>query len=269
MKRARLKRGKRNLLTAALVALGLLSVVTACDEPAKPKAPGAASAASAVASAAPSDEPLVLSPGGQLAGFEVAPGKFAIPVGPRLFVEPGKGVGPIRFGATTKTIERLMDLKCQIKTATQCTFITAAIEFKLKDGALVEILIHRIQRPSTPDRLGEPRRFGIFNGALPKQVTLGMYRGLVMEAMGTPLRVDAITEPNPFDTFEVAHFDGVSLEFDRLANGNNVLGGVILRPAGSPLPPVSSSPLSAAPAPSGSAAPTPSAASAAPSAASH
>src|SRR5262245_18834978 len=43
---------------------------------------------------------------------EVAPSSWPMPSGLRLAILAGKGVGPIRFGATVATIERLMDLPC-------------------------------------------------------------------------------------------------------------------------------------------------------------
>ncbi|MCB9590855.1 MAG: hypothetical protein H6718_35955 [Polyangiaceae bacterium] len=222
---------------------GVLS--TACNED---KASG--SVASAKASAvAPSATavPLTQSRGNELTGFEVAPGKFAIPVGPRLILEPGKGAGPVRFGATVETIERQMGFKCQDLSATFCGMTTAAIDFLLKDGKVNEIHVHRIQRPSSPARDGARRVYGVFNGRLIKDISMGQFRGLVDEALGKPLRVDKITEENAFGTYEIAHYAGVSLEFDHLKNNNNVLGGVILRPFDAPLPPVATKPLSVPP----------------------
>ncbi|MCA9630618.1 MAG: hypothetical protein KC766_23265 [Myxococcales bacterium] len=221
-----------------------LSLSIACDDGEKPSgASASASVAAASASAASSQHPNY-----QLSGFEVAPGKFAIPVGPRLLLEPGKGAGPVRFGATVETIERQMGMKCQDLSPTFCGITTAAIDFVLTDGKVSEIRVHRIQRPSTPDRSGTPRLYGVFNGKLIKNVSLGMYRGLVKEALGEPLRSDTISEPNAFGTYEIDHYQGMSLEFDRLKNNNNVLGGVILRPMDAPLPPVATKPLSTPPA---------------------
>ncbi len=216
----------------------------ACD---KDEAPTAASPKASVAAPSASGVPLTQAPGNELTGFEVAPGKFAIPVGPRLLLEPGKGAGPVRFGATVETIERQMGMKCQDLSPTFCGITTAAIDFVLTDGKVSEIRVHRIQRPSTPDRKGGPRVYGVFNGKLVKDLSMGMFRGLVSDALGKPLRVDTITEPNDFGTYEIAHYQGMSLEFDRLKNGNNVLGGVVLRPFDTPLPPVATRPLSTPP----------------------
>ncbi|MGE0322405.1 MAG: hypothetical protein AB7S68_08880 [Polyangiaceae bacterium] len=230
-----------------LTCLGLTASLlsTACDND-KPSAP-VASAKASVAAPSASAVPLTQSPGNELTGFEVAPGKFAIPVGPRLLLEPGKGAGPVRFGATVETIERQMQMKCQDLSPTFCGITTAAIDFVLTDAKVSEIRVHRIQRPSSPDRKGGPRVYGVFNGRLIRDISMGQYRGLVNEALGKPLRVDTITEPNAFGTFEIAHYQGFSVEYDRLKNGNNVLGGVILRPFDTALPPVAAKPLSLPP----------------------
>lgn len=245
------------LRDARWLGLVLCLASVACEKNEQPSATTASAKASA---AVPSGSAVALSesPGNALTGFEVAPGKFAIPVGPRLLLEPGKGAGPVRFGATLETVERQMQMKCQLVSPTFCGITTAAIDFVLTDGTVSEIRVHRIQRPSTPDRNGDPRVYGVFNGKLIKNLSPGVFKGVVIEALGQPTRVDTISEPNAFGTFEIAHYPGMSLEFDRLKNDNNVLGGIILRPFDAPLPPVATKPLSvppvipAAPAPSAS-----------------
>jgi hypothetical protein len=148
-----------------------------------------------------------------------------------LAIEAGKGVGPIRLGATVATIERLMAAPCEVKTADACRYIRRAVEFDLKNGVTDRIVVHRHDRPAGPDATGQPQVYGFFNGGIPPGVGLGMLPSAVKELMGEPQRVEKVTTQNDFDTIERAFYPGLELEFDTYKNGNVMLGGVIISKA--------------------------------------
>src|SRR5690349_10954966 len=151
---------------------------------------------------------------------------------------PGKGFGPIRFGAHIDTIERLIGEPCEEKRDLEggkqlCRFSAQAVDFVLKDGGAVEMRAHRLGRPFKP----EPKLdYGIFNGRFESGVAFGMVAPAVRELMGTPKSTRSIEGDNPNHTVEVFEYDGATLEFDRISENSVVLGGVILKapPAGVP-----------------------------------
>jgi hypothetical protein len=145
-----------------------------------------------------------------------------------LAIEAGKGVGPIRLGATVATIERLMAAPCEVKTVDACRYITRAVEFDLKNGVTERIVVHRHDRPAGPDAKGQPQVYGFFNGGIPPGVGLGMLPSAVKELMGEPLRVEKVTSQNDFDTIERTFYPGLELEFDIYKNGKEMLGAVII-----------------------------------------
>jgi len=154
-----------------------------------------------------------------------------VPIGPRLAILAGEGVGPIRFGATVATIERLMEAPCEIKTPDRCRYIRQAVEFELKDGVVNRIVIHRHERPAGPDAQGTPQFYGFFNGGIPPYLGLGMIPSAIQKELGPPASVEKVTTPNDFDTVERDTYPGMVLEYDRYSNGNLILGGVILTKA--------------------------------------
>lgn len=154
---------------------------------------------------------------------------YHIPVGPMFGIEPGVGIGPIRFGATVATIERLMELPCNEKTENACYYPIHAVDFYLTDGVLSKIHIHGQERPFKND--GSGYMYGIFNGKLLNDVELGMYREFVEERMGPPKRgrdVELGSAERGFQTVFVAEYPGITLEYDKLRNGNTVLAGIVL-----------------------------------------
>jgi len=220
------------LLRATTSIAGLLSFLslTACKSTA-PGAAGAAPSASAsvhtAASAAPSTD---------------NSRTIQLPTGPRLAILAGTGVGPIRFGATVATIERLMEAPCEIKTADKCRYIARGIEFELKDGAVDRMLIHRKDRPAGPDAQGKPQTYGFFNGGIPPYLGLGMIPAALQKELGPPVTSEKITTPNDNDTVQRDTYPGMVLEYDRYTNGNVILGGVILTKANvNPTPAIHSS----------------------------
>jgi len=154
----------------------------------------------------------------------VARTSWPVPTGPVFEIIPGKGIGPIRFGATLPTIERLMEVPCEIKTDEVCRYLGRGAEFFLKDGALVEIRVHRPERPTTP----AGATFGMFNGRMRNGVQFGMLPFAVKEIMGPPKKVTPVADGGPAHTLEIHDYDGLRIEYDRLPNGNNVVGAFVI-----------------------------------------
>ena len=154
--------------------------------------------------------------------------------GPVLAVTAGKGVGPVMLGATPETIERLMQEPCNEKSESSCRFYYRAVEFELKDGKASSIHVHRAGRPAATASSGESITFGAFNGAIPPDVQLGMFRAAVEDVLGKPQserKASDAEEAKGFNTVQITEYDGMTLEYDKLENGNVVLGGIIIRPA--------------------------------------
>jgi hypothetical protein len=180
-------------------------------------------------SAAPSATASVSAPN-PLASYAPAPQRtsWPVPVGPRLAVEAGQGLGPIRFGATVPTIERLMEAPCDLKTADLCRYYKQAVDFELKDGVVARIRVHRTERPAGKDATGKARVYGVFNGGIPPDLRFGMLPWAIHEHLGKPKRVDPAPGESGFDTAEVHYYDGLILEFDRIGKSQPVLGGIII-----------------------------------------
>jgi hypothetical protein len=143
---------------------------------------------------------------------------------------PGKGLGPIRFGARLDTIERLMGEPCAEKREEPsgtlvCRYAAQAVEYYLEGGALKKIHAHRLARPFSPNSKAD---FGIFNGSFIEGASFGMLVAGAQESLGKPKVVRKVEGENAFSTIEVHEYDGFSLEYDRLGPERVVLGGVIL-----------------------------------------
>lgn len=163
-----------------------------------------------------------------------APEPWRIPVGPRLLITPGKGFGPIRFGARLGTIERLLDEPCEEKRqegdTLVCRYSAHAVDFVLEKGVVTQMRAHRLGRPFKP----EPKLdYGIFNGRFESGLAFGMVPAAVRELAGAPKSVRPVSAENPNHTVEVHEYDGFRLEFDRTARDTVVLGGVVLDAPGS------------------------------------
>ncbi len=180
-------------------------------------------------SAAPVPSVQVLRPE-DLPEDQRVPTAWPIPSGPRLAILPGQGLGPIRLGATIATIERLMGTECEIKTEDTCRYIGRAAEFFLKDGVTVEIRTHRPDRPTTP----KPRVMGVFNGRMQEGVAFLMLQPSVRDLIGPPLKVEPVADGGDAHTVEVWTYDGMRIEFDKLPNGNVVVGGITIVKADKP-----------------------------------
>jgi hypothetical protein len=168
----------------------------------------------------------------------LAPEPWHVPVGPTLLLEPGNGMGPIRFGAHLDTIERLIGEPCEEKRQDSphvlaCRYSAQAVEFFLTDGELTSAHVHRLGRPFHKDPKPD---FGIFNGRFEGGAAIGMLMSAVQELLGKPKAVHQIKDPNPYDTIEIHDYDGFSLEYDRLGPERVVLGGVVLTAPGAAKP---------------------------------
>lgn len=180
---------------------------------------------------------------------QAAAKRIPLPTGPRLAILPGKGVGPIRIGATRATIERQMDRPCDVATETLCRYIGRAVDFHLTGGVVDKVVVHRRDRPAGKNKAGEDSVFGIFNGGFPPDFEVMMKQQVIMDHLGPSLRQEKVTGDNPNHTLERHYYDGMTVEYDRYDNGQIVLGGVIIEKstgAGAAAPAAS-----AAPAPSG------------------
>ena len=159
---------------------------------------------------------------------------FRVLVGPQLLIQPNKGLGPIRFGATAATVERLIDAKpteiVEVNGLSVMKYQSHAAEFTLQDGTVVKMQIHGNEREYHPGKgLGVENAYGIFNGAFSNGGKLGMYSKYA--GQGEPKRVEKVA-PGRFPTVEKHYYENMVLEYDQLQNGNVVLAGVILTKPG-------------------------------------
>lgn len=149
-------------------------------------------------------------------------------IGPAFPILPGQGIGPLRFGANQKTIERLMGGPCTDASETLCRYVDKAVELKLEGGAVTEMRVFRKGREAkrTPD--GSIVEYGFFNGAILPDLYFGMQPGALQESLGAPQKIEKIT-PVGTDGFAERHvYDGITLEYDAWSNGKLVLGAAIL-----------------------------------------
>lgn len=152
--------------------------------------------------------------------------RFPIPTGPVLEILPGAGLGPIRFGATVKTIERLMEAPCDYLDEHTCRYVGRAVEFHLADGVVDGIKVPRRDRPAGKNKQGEPVVYGIFNGAIRPDLQLGMIPEAIQEVLGPPERVEKVGQPGVNNEVERHFYAGMRLTYDRLPNGKLALGEI-------------------------------------------
>jgi len=141
---------------------------------------------------------------------------------------PGQGIGPIRFGATRQTIERLMGAPCDDAAETLCRYVGRAVDFKLEGGAVTEIRVSRKGREAKRAADGSIIEYGFFNGAILPDLYFGMQPSALQELLGKPQKIEKVS-PLGADGFAERHFyDGMTLEYDLWSSGNLVLGAAIL-----------------------------------------
>lgn len=159
------------------------------------------------------------------------------PVGPQLVFLPGKGVGPIRFGATAETIERHMGAPCDKKSESRCLYVRAAVEFFLEDGVLVRIKAHRRDRVvADPPAEGE-KFYGTLAGIVEPRIMLGLHRHVVLEEFGEPKKKEEVSPPGPDGLVDRHSYDGINFEYDKIENGNTVLAAIEIYPSKTPYTP--------------------------------
>ena len=144
-----------------------------------------------------------------------------VPSGPPMTILAGKGIGPIRFGATVATIERLMQLPCEVRTETLCSYPGRATDLVLTDGVVSEVRLHRRMRP-----IAGGKTVGMFNGATMEGVALDMLPTAADELLGKPLSVTPVAEGGPAGTVEIRTYKGLRLAIDRLPTGKLVIGEI-------------------------------------------
>jgi hypothetical protein len=148
--------------------------------------------------------------------------------GPAFPILPGEGIGPIRFGATKATIERLMAAPCDDATETSCRYVARGIDFKLTGGAVTEMRVSRKGREAKRNADGAIVEYGFFSGAIPPDLYFGMLPAAVQQYLGPPQKVEPISPIGP-DGFSERHvYDGITLEYDAWSNGSLVLGAAVL-----------------------------------------
>lgn len=208
---------------APAVALSLACCQGSKEKPTPPVPPPVASTPAKEAAVLPKKEAVSPADKPQVQGSPV-------PVGPRLVGLAGKGFSAIRFGATFETVERHMGAPCQIRSETHCTYVQQAVDFTMKDGVVVAMKAQRRGRRVGEAQAGaKAQYYGMFNGAFPPTLMLGLHRHVVLEEFGEPSKKEPLTGP---DGQVERHFhEGVLFEFDKLENGNTVLAAIEIVPA--------------------------------------
>jgi hypothetical protein len=164
---------------------------------------------------------------------KVYPQQFAAPVGPPLAVLPGRGLGPLRFGASLGTVERLLGTSCTKKTTDgdveHCLLTSYGVEVELREGHVSRLRVHGSER-KFPGENGAPAgSWGAFNGSF-KGAVLGMYAAVVAEQIGEPSSVQKLDPPEGATVMRHTYPHNTVLEYDKIANGNVVLASIVLDP---------------------------------------
>lgn len=198
------------------------------------RADGPITAASSASAASASSSASATSPVSSAAPKPSSRAEF-IPEGPILTVLPGRGLGPLRFGANLETVRRHMGVGCDVQTEAVCRMWGRAVEFQLENGVVEKITVHRKNRPAGNTKSGAPIGYGMFNGAIPPDVMMGMKVEAVKEVMGPPEREEQVREPSVNGTQFRLFYRGIVLEFDLFEGARvPVLSGMIITrpPAG-------------------------------------
>jgi hypothetical protein len=146
---------------------------------------------------------------------------FRIPTGPRFAVIAGKGIGPIRMGATLATVERHMELACPDKSDTVCRYVDRGVEFRFANGTVNRILIHRGDRKAPDGKV-----WGVFNGGIPPDLRFGMLIPAIQQFLGPPKKVVQGNAGADVETSEQHYYEGMVLEYDTTPNGQQILGAI-------------------------------------------
>jgi hypothetical protein len=146
-----------------------------------------------------------------------------------LLVLPGQGAGPIRIGARSAHIERLMQARCELRSENLCRYAARGLDFHLVGGELQQIHVQRAERPAGKDAAGNELEFGFFNGIIAPDLRLGMTPQAIQEHLGKPYRSEKVAEPNPQNMVWRHYYPGMILEYDRWQEtGKLILGGIVI-----------------------------------------
>jgi hypothetical protein len=139
-------------------------------------------------------------------------------------IEPGKGFGPVRFGATVQTIERLMEAKCEQLTDKFCRYIAAGIEYELTDGVVSGMAVFREGRgvPGIPGKT-----WGLTRLVIPPDIVPRVVLRYVHSVMGKPESSQPIEGISPDRTVLRETYPGLILEYDRGEFSTEVVLGAI------------------------------------------
>jgi hypothetical protein len=224
-------------LTTPALALALAPLLTGCDgcrgTHQLTEAERTQAMASAIGAAAPTPSAdqtdSIGHPANVISGQGPKRVAFDAPrMGTPMPILPGQGIGPIRFGATKQTIERLMGAPCDDSTEEHCLYVGRAVEFKLTSGAVTEIRVSRKGREAKKNAAGEIVEFGFYNGALLPDLYFGMQPSAIQEFLGAPKKIEKIAPMGADGFAERDTYDGVVLEYDAWSNGKLVLGAAVL-----------------------------------------
>jgi len=196
-------RGRRTPHYTGLFMCAILGLAgAACKPKAHPVKPATLTSAASAQTSATGAAPWLPPPGRS----------FVKPEGPAFAIMAGEGLGPVRFGATVATIERLMESKCEELTEKYCRYIAAGIEFELENGVVSGIVVYRHDRPV----VGSPgKTWGRTRCAILPDITPRVIVSYVHANMGNPQSSETIDEGNPNRTALREHYQGLVLEFDR------------------------------------------------------
>lgn len=216
----------RSSLCHAMWLASLLALTVGCrskpkqDPPAPAKEQASAQSEAPSAPAASSPKPLE---------------RARPPIGPDLIVYPGKGVGPVRFGAYPATITRLLGAPCDYQTETRCVHFDRALDLTLEGGVLAKI---RVEGPDhvplglSAQELGTNagRTYGTFRGLLEPKIVFGLHKHIVEEEFGKPKSEETLEPKGATGLVARAHYDHLVLEYERIENGNTILTAFELSP---------------------------------------
>lgn len=149
---------------------------------------------------------------------------YVTPAGPPFAIIPGVGLGPVRFGATVATIERLMEAKCDELTDKICRYIPAGIEYELTDGVVSGIIVYRHDR-SVPGNPGKV--WGRTRCAIPPDLTPRVILSYVHSNLGQPQSVEKVATANPNRIALRETYPGLVIEYDRGEYTNELIVGSI------------------------------------------
>jgi hypothetical protein len=148
-------------------------------------------------------------------------------------IEAGGGLGPVRFGATVATIERLMGAKCDEISDKYCRYVPAGIEFELTEGVVSGIIVYRHDR----EVVGSPgKTWGRTRCVIPPDISPRVIQTYVHSTLGKPQTSEPVTAANPNRTAMRETYPGLVIEYDRGERTQQLIVGSIrvIKTSGTP-----------------------------------